>query len=477
MARITRNTRGALVVAACALTAAGCADDTTGPASRAAAAPSFNTGGAGVKFYAWTDEARFIGNSFGIGLTFHAPTDGSPLVYDARLDRQYVQVAKTCDRPTGWTPRNAWFDQALVNFAAAHAGRNFVYIVGDEPDVPVRNGSTVICPALTPEQYAAVFHDIRQYFHGAVDGSARFEPAGFGFSGEFLSGTAYAQEFYDRYVQSYGAPPAVAAWRFNIFATTAHPDHLAAWENAVNQANAWAAGKGASWVLGSFGIPHIPEWYYGGGEQWGAVVDAMPRMFAHIRNQSNLIAAAWWRYERIPLSQCPDCMHPLVENDVLTPAGTKFRELTGSAFSAPYVEYRSHVADHGWDPVYRQDGAMSGTTGQARDMQAIKIRLGPSLQAAGVGVCYEAYLRGQGWQGERCNDAEAGTTGLALPMLGLKARLTNPRPGMRICYRAHVGYIGDTAPVCDNQQVGTLYDNGSDYYQDIQAVWIWVEGV
>ncbi|HEX5872086.1 MAG TPA: hypothetical protein VFY65_16770 [Longimicrobium sp.] len=478
MAHVPRNACAALLIA---LAAAGCADEATGPAQRAAAnddAPSLSMGGASVKFYAWTDEARFIGNSNGIGLTFHAPYDVSAPVYDARLDRQFVPIAKTCDRAGGWTPRNAWFDQNLVSFAIANADKHFTYIVGDEPDVPVRDGqNNVICPALTPEQYAAVFHDIRQYFHGSVDGTARFEPAGLGFSGEFLSGTAYAQQFYDKHVQNYGSAPAVAAWRSNIFSTTAHPDHLATWETAVNQANAWAVAKGSPWVLGSFGIPNIPPWYYNGGEHWGPVAEAMPRMFAHVRSQSNVIAAAWWRFERVPLTPCPDCMHPLVENDTLTATGKKFRELTGPALSAPYVQYLSHVADQGWDGSYRQDRAMSGTTGLARDMQAVKIRLGPSLQAAGVGVCYDTYLRAQGWQGERCNDAEAGTTGQARPMLGLKVRLTNPRPGMRICYRAHIGYIGDTAPVCDNQQVGTLYDDGISYYQDIQAIWIWVEGV
>ncbi|HEX6372836.1 MAG TPA: hypothetical protein VF006_28195 [Longimicrobium sp.] len=477
MARVPRNAFGALLIAAGALTAAGCGDEMTGLADHAAAAPSRSMGGAAVKFYAWTDEARFIGNSYGIGLTFHGPYDNSPPVYDARLDRQFVPVAKTCDRAGGWTPRNAWFDQNLVNFAAANAGNHFTYIVGDEPDVPVRDGGNEVCAALTPAQYAAVFHDIYQYIHnGPVDGTARFEPAGLGFSGEFLSGTAYAQQVYDRYVESYGSAPPVSAWRFNIFSTTAHPDHLATWETAVNQANAWAAARGSPWVLGSFGIPMIPDWYYSGGEHWAAVAEAMPRMFTHVRAQSNVIAAAWWRYERIPLTQCKDCMHPLVENDTLTATGKKFRELSGAAFTAPYVQYLSHVADQGWDVSYRQDGAMSGTTGLARDMQAVKIRLGPSLQAAGVGVCYDTYLRGQTWQGERCNDAEAGTTGQSRPMLGLKVRLTNPRPGMRICYRAHIAYIGDTAPVCDNQQVGTLYDNGSDYYQDIQAIWIWVEG-
>lgn len=476
MSRVTRNARAALLIAAGALAAAGCTENSTGPARRAADAPALNTGGSGVKFYAWTDEARFIGNPFGIALTVHPPYDLSPRIYDRGLDRQFVQVAKTCDRPQGWTPHNAWFDQRLVDFASTNPGRT--YIVGDEPDVPVRDEfGNVTCPALTPEQYAAVYHDIRAYFASSVDGDARFEPAGFGWSDEFLSGTAYAQQFYDRHVQNHGSAPAVEAWRFNIFSPTPHPDHITNWERNVTAANTWVAQKGARWVLGSFGIPAIPNWHYGGGEQWGGVVDAMPRMFAHVRAQSNLIAAAWWRYERVPLSECKDCQHPLVENDTLTATGKKFVELAGPAFSPPYVEYLSHLAYLGWDWTYRQDGARSGTVGESRDMQAIKIRLGPSLQAAGVGVCYDAYLRGQAWQGERCNDAQAGTTGESRPMLGLKVRLTNPRPGMRICYRVHVGYVGDMAPVCDNQVAGTLYDTDGDYYQDIQAVWIWVEGV
>lgn len=475
MGKVRWSAARALLAGVVAAGLAGCADDMTGPV-RAADGPLLNTG-SGVKFYAWTDKAQFIGNSHGIPLMFHAPYSGPPLVFDTRLDRQYVHVAKTCDRPGGWTPRNAWYDTTLIPFASANNSKSIVYVVGDEPDIAVRHEGTVLCPALTPSQYAAVFKDIRDYFHQYIDGSARFEPAGLGFSGQDLSGFDYAQQFYDAYISlSAGTPPPVAAWRFNMFAGSPGSADVGAWESLVTQANNWAAAHGGPLVVGSFGIPTYDD--------HPGTAAVMPRMFNHIRSLGNTIAAVWWRYDEIP--GMADGKNPMVFTDnKLTCPGMKFVELTqGRTISCTRVDYVPHIANQGWDwdwdnwtYRYTSDGVMAGTTGLARDMQAIKIKPGAALRALGVGVCYEVYVRGSGaWQGERCNDAEAGTTGQSLPMLGLKVRLQNPRPGMRVCYRVHVGYVGDMAPVCDNQQAGTLYDDGASYYQDIQAVWIWVEG-
>ena len=59
---------------------------------------------------------------------------------------------------------------------------------------------------------------------------------------------------------------------------------------------------------------------------------------------------------------------------------------------------------------------------QSRQMEAIRIWI-EDKSGGGYKVQYNAYVRGEGWQGWKDGGEVAGTTGRGLAMIGLKVRL------------------------------------------------------
>lgn len=106
--------------------------------------------------------------------------------------------------------------------------------------------------------------------------------------------------------------------------------------------------------------------------------------------------------------------------------------------STPSVVYESHLADIGWTPSV-SNGAMSGTTGEARRMEAIKI----SLKNLSGGISYCAHVQDEGWQSMVSDGSIAGSTGLSRRLEAIKIELTGQAAQKySIWYRVHVQDIG-----------------------------------
>ena len=76
----------------------------------------------------------------------------------------------------------------------------------------------------------------------------------------------------------------------------------------------------------------------------------------------------------------------------------------------PFITYRTHVQSFGWQN-FVSNGAMSGTSGQAKRLEGIEIKLG-SLPYDG-GIRYKTHVQTYGWQAV-CDEGEtAGTTGVS----------------------------------------------------------------
>jgi Clostridial hydrophobic W len=86
------------------------------------------------------------------------------------------------------------------------------------------------------------------------------------------------------------------------------------------------------------------------------------------------------------------------------------------------IAYQAHVAGIGWMPEVR-DGRVAGTTGQGRQMEAVRIRL--VNPRAGQHVCYQAYVAGLRWLPPVCDGAVGGTTGQGTED-GSPSRLAHP---------------------------------------------------
>ena len=84
------------------------------------------------------------------------------------------------------------------------------------------------------------------------------------------------------------------------------------------------------------------------------------------------------------------------------------------------ITYRAHVAYDGWLP-WVSDGAVAGTTGEGKSLQAIQIKLqnAPST----LHVYYRVYVNGRGWQGWVSDETTAGTTGLGLPVEAIEIKI------------------------------------------------------
>lgn len=97
-------------------------------------------------------------------------------------------------------------------------------------------------------------------------------------------------------------------------------------------------------------------------------------------------------------------------------------ENTGSNSSTAdgKVIYSTHVQTYGWQAEV-DDGSISGTTGEAKRLEGIKIKLGSDVTG---GIQYSTHVQTYGWQDYVSNGALSGTTGEAKRLEAIKIKLT-----------------------------------------------------
>lgn len=82
------------------------------------------------------------------------------------------------------------------------------------------------------------------------------------------------------------------------------------------------------------------------------------------------------------------------------------------------LKYQTHVQNHGWQG-FKEDGEMSGTSNQSLRLEGIQIQL-TGANAELFDVYYETYVEGFGWMPWVMNGESAGTEGLALRLEGIR---------------------------------------------------------
>ncbi len=132
------------------------------------------------------------------------------------------------------------------------------------------------------------------------------------------------------------------------------------------------------------------------------------------------------------------------------------------------IEYRTHVQDIGW-MSYVKNGAMSGTSGKAKRLEAIQIRLTGKLGEK-YDVYYRVHAQDVGWMNWAKNDEMAGTAGYGRRLEGIEIVVVekgqNPpsRSNIKsnkaflqkqISYTTHVQDIGWQSEVADGTMSGT----------------------
>lgn len=138
----------------------------------------------------------------------------------------------------------------------------------------------------------------------------------------------------------------------------------------------------------------------------------------------------------------------LVKKGESSPGTTKNQFITPSS-----VVYSTHVQTYGWLKNVN-DGAMSGTSGQAKRLEAIKIEL-KNLPYSG-GITYSTHVQSYGWVSNVSNGKSSGTSGQAKRLEAIKINLTGDiAKYYDVYYRVHSQTFGWLGWARNGMQAGT----------------------
>lgn len=85
------------------------------------------------------------------------------------------------------------------------------------------------------------------------------------------------------------------------------------------------------------------------------------------------------------------------------------------------IVYATHIQTYGWEKEETYDGGISGTVGQAKRLEAIKIRNNTGIEGS---VEYQVHCQSFGWMDWTMDGDIAGLTGLAKRLEAIRIRLT-----------------------------------------------------
>lgn len=157
-------------------------------------------------------------------------------------------------------------------------------------------------------------------------------------------------------------------------------------------------------------------------------------------------------------------------------------ELTGTEKDNYDIYYRVHVSDFGWLD-WTKNGAEAGTIGYGKKIEAVQIRLlkkdseyipqtgANSNKIKSFGVGYQAHVQNVGWQNQVENGAISGTTGMGRQIEAVKMQLQNQDVDGSIEYKVHVADIGWQDFKSEGEMAGTTGSN-----KQIEAIAIRLTG-
>jgi len=108
----------------------------------------------------------------------------------------------------------------------------------------------------------------------------------------------------------------------------------------------------------------------------------------------------------------------------------------------PNVLYYVHRQTYGWEKKYsKKNGQQSGTTGQAKRLEGIYIKL--SNKPVTGSIKYRTHVQKIGWQGWKSAGKMSGTSGKALRLEAIQIKLTgNMAKKYDVWYRVHAQHFG-----------------------------------
>ncbi len=118
-----------------------------------------------------------------------------------------------------------------------------------------------------------------------------------------------------------------------------------------------------------------------------------------------------------------------------------------------YVSYVTHVQSYGWQSA-KTDGVLSGTTGEAKRLEAISISLGD--KAGEGGITYRTHCQSYGWMPWVSDGEISGTMGESKRLEAIQIKLTGPAAEKYdVYYRVHAQSFGWLDWAKNGQAAGT----------------------
>ncbi|MDK2943050.1 MAG: hypothetical protein PWP56_2563 [Acetobacterium sp.] len=128
------------------------------------------------------------------------------------------------------------------------------------------------------------------------------------------------------------------------------------------------------------------------------------------------------------------------------------------AAAQPSVSYRTHVQNEGWQN-YVSNGTISGTSGKSLRLEGIEIKL--DSRGADLGISYQTHIENIGWEadtsrGWKNNGAMSGTSGLSYRLEAIQIKLTGADADQfDVYYQVHAQNIGWMGWAKNGESAGT----------------------
>ena len=136
----------------------------------------------------------------------------------------------------------------------------------------------------------------------------------------------------------------------------------------------------------------------------------------------------------------------------LVPKGQSI-ENTGVPFKG-YLSYQTHVQTYGWQDK-KHEGDISGTTGQSKRLEGIRIALGSNDYTGSIQ--YRTHIQTYGWEnGWKSNDEMSGTSGKSKRLEAIQIQLTGEMADhYDVYYRVHAQQFGWLGWAKNGESAGT----------------------
>jgi uncharacterized protein YjdB len=127
---------------------------------------------------------------------------------------------------------------------------------------------------------------------------------------------------------------------------------------------------------------------------------------------------------------------------------------TVSGSDTTNVVYKTHVQSYGWQK-WKYNGAVSGTSGKSKRLEAIDIKLS-NAQYSG-GITYRTHIQGIGWEKTwKSNGQMSGTSGKSKRLEAIQIKLTGEMAEhYDVYYRVHAQSYGWLAWAKNGEEAGT----------------------